>query len=159
MYGNVRVGSSVTRRLRPLISFRPWLKLGPPAPGRSELRRRKYPPSGPRRIGLLTGFLDIGFLDLCLAQRFTGRRVDDRVLFVTSFVRPLRNGRCVSLVWHPGLQLKTRSAWRMHRAGNGQTANKKSQPNVLLGCDSCYVLRTVSNTVHCFAGYGNTGAG
>jgi hypothetical protein len=27
----------------------------------------------------------------------------------------------------------------MRRAGNEETANKKSQPNVLLDCDSCYV--------------------
>jgi len=27
----------------------------------------------------------------------------------------------------------------MHRAGNDETANKKSQPNALLDCDSCYV--------------------
>src|SRR6266550_9316417 len=149
MYGNVRVASRVPSQPGPLISFGTRLKLGPSAPCRSELRGGENPPSGSRRIGLLTGLL-IRLLDLCLAQRFAGRRVDDRVLFVTSFVRTLRNGRCVSLVCHPRLQLKTQSAWRMHRAGNEAPANKKSQPNVLLGCDSCYVRRMVSPAVHCF---------
>ena len=108
MYGNVRVASSVRGQPGPLISFGPRLKLGPSAPGRSELRCGKVPPSGSRRIGLFTGFLNIGLIDLCLAQWFTGRCVDDRVLFVTSFVRPLWYERCrVIFVCHPGLQLKT----------------------------------------------------
>src|SRR4026209_2455883 len=94
MYGNVRVASRGPLPLATLIPFRTRLELSSSAPGGSELgRREKTFGSGSRRIGLFTRFLDLRLLDLCLAERLCGCRIDDGVLFDASFVRSLRNER------------------------------------------------------------------